>query len=81
MKKLTRSTTDRMISGVCGGFGEYFDIDPTILRIAMAFIVIFTGLIPGLVFYIVATMIIPKDTETVSHETKHDNHHEKSDSK
>ena len=37
-KKLFRSSTNKVIAGVCGGIGEYFDIDPTIVRIVMGFV-------------------------------------------
>lgn len=57
-KKLYRSNTNKMLSGVCGGIGEYFDLDPTIVRLVWA-IIGFTG--PGILAYIVAACIIPKD--------------------
>ena len=56
-QKLYRSDTDKMICGVCGGLGEYFDIDPTIVRLLWA-IFVCTG--PGLFAYIAAAIIIPR---------------------
>jgi phage shock protein PspC (stress-responsive transcriptional regulator) len=56
-KKLHRSSVNRMLFGVCGGIGEYFNIDPTIIRLAWALFA-FTG---GIVFYIIAALIIPSD--------------------
>lgn len=60
MKKLNLSQTDKKISGVCGGLAEYFEIDSTIVRILFIFILIFTGVFPGVIFYILAAMVIPK---------------------
>lgn len=62
-KKLYCSTKDKKILGVCGGIAEYFDMDPTIVRIIVAIaIILFAGL-PGLIIYFVLGFIIPKDTE------------------
>ncbi|HHW91228.1 MAG TPA: PspC domain-containing protein [Firmicutes bacterium] len=58
-KKLYRSEEQRMLAGVCGGLAEYFDLDVTIVRLALAFIIFFTGIFPGLIFYILAAVIIP----------------------
>ena len=43
MKKLYRSNTDRKLCGVCGGLAEYFDIDPTIIRLIFVFLTLFGG--------------------------------------
>lgn len=51
-KKMFRSA-NRMIAGVCGGFAEYFEVDPTIIRVAMAFFIFFTGIFPGVLFYFI----------------------------
>lgn len=60
MKKLHRTTGDeRMIAGVLGGLAKYFDVDPTILRVAFFFITAFTGFLSGIIVYIVAILIIP----------------------
>jgi len=55
--KLRRST-DAMISGVAAGVAEYFDIDPTIVRIIWAVSLFFGGL--GLIAYIICLIIMPK---------------------
>lgn len=57
-KKLYRSSINRMLFGVCGGIGEYFNIDPTIVRLAWALFA-FTG--AGVVCYFIAALIIPSD--------------------
>lgn len=58
-KRLYRSRRDVMICGVCGGIAEYFDIDPTIVRL-VAVILIF-GWGSGLLAYLVGAIIIPKN--------------------
>ncbi|MBI2829853.1 MAG: PspC domain-containing protein [Chloroflexi bacterium] len=56
-KRLYRSRTNRMIWGVCSGLAEYFDIDPTIIRIIFVLLVFAGGL--GLIAYIVMAIIVP----------------------
>lgn len=58
-KRLYRSRKDVMICGVCGGIAEYFDIDPTIVRL-IAVVMIF-GWGSGLLAYLVGAIIIPKN--------------------
>ncbi|WP_050636120.1 PspC domain-containing protein [Candidatus Stoquefichus sp. SB1] len=58
-KRLYRSKRDVMICGVCGGIAEYFDIDPTIVRL-IAVVLIF-GWGSGLLAYLVGAIIIPKN--------------------
>ncbi|MDP2641841.1 MAG: PspC domain-containing protein [bacterium] len=59
-KRLYRSSTNRVFAGICGGVGEYANIDPVILRLFWLVIVIFSGVFPGLLAYILAVFIIPK---------------------
>lgn len=58
-KKLYKSSTDKILSGVCGGLAEYLEIDATILRLVWALVVVFTGFVPGVLVYIIAAMIMP----------------------
>jgi len=59
-KQLTRSTTHRMFTGLCGGLGEYFNIDPTIVRVLFV-LGFFAGLHIGLVIvYVIMALIIPE---------------------
>ncbi len=58
-RKLTRSTTNRTICGVCGGIGEYLNIDPTIIRIIWIFCSL-AGCGTGLVVYLIAAIVIPE---------------------
>ena len=61
MKRLYRSRTNRVLSGVCGGLGEYFKIDPVIVRLVFLVLVLFGG--SGLLLYLVALVIIPNEPE------------------
>jgi phage shock protein C len=57
-KKLYRSSTNRMIAGVCGGIADYFGIDPTIVRV-IAFLMLLPGGVPGFVPYVLLWLIVP----------------------
>jgi len=57
MKKLYRSRTDRKIAGICGGLGEYFNIDPVITRIL--FVALTFGDGAGLLTYIIMWIFVP----------------------
>ena len=57
-KKLMRSE-DRMVAGVAGGLAEYFDIDPTIIRILFVLLALFGGGFLGILIYIVLWIIMP----------------------
>lgn len=57
MRKLYRSSTDRVISGVCGGLGEYLNVDAVIIRLLWALLFFVGG--AGLIAYIVAAIVIP----------------------
>ncbi len=57
-KRLYRSTTDKMISGVCGGVGEYFDLDPSLVRLIFVLIA-FASSGSGFIAYIVAAIVVP----------------------
>lgn len=59
-KKLYLSKTNKKWAGVLGGLGEYLDIDPTFLRIFWIAITILTGIIPGLLIYLFAWMVMPE---------------------
>lgn len=60
MKKLYRSESNKVFGGIVGGVGEYFDVDPTIIRLLWLLVVIFTGIFPGVVAYLIALLIVPK---------------------
>ncbi|MEK7632702.1 MAG: PspC domain-containing protein [Patescibacteria group bacterium] len=58
-KKLYRSATDKMITGVCGGVAEYVPMDSTVLRLIWALVVAFTGFVPGVIVYVIAALVMP----------------------
>ncbi len=60
MKRLYRSYTDKKIAGVCGGLGEYLNIDPTIIRLLAVVGGLATALVPFFVGYIIAWIIVPE---------------------
>ena len=57
MQRITRSQSDRLLTGVCGGVADYFSIDPTVVRLIWIFFTLFGG--SGLLAYIIATLLIP----------------------
>lgn len=59
-RRLTRSTTDRMLGGVCGGVGEYFGWDPTLVRVGYVLISLFSAGFPGLIVYILLWLMMPE---------------------
>lgn len=58
-KRLYKSIQNRMISGVCGGVAEYFNIDPTIVRLIAIAALFATAVVPGIIVYFVCAAIIP----------------------
>ena len=58
-KRLYRSTKDRMIGGVCGGIGEYLEVDPTVIRVAYALLSFFTAFC-GAILYPILWIIMPE---------------------
>lgn len=65
-KKIYRSKTKKMVSGVCGGLEDYLGIDVTIIRLVWIIFSLVSGTFPGLIAYIVAAAIIPE--EPVNHD-------------
>ncbi|MDO8436406.1 MAG: PspC domain-containing protein [bacterium] len=63
MKRLYKSKSNKVFSGVIGGVGEYFEIDPVLLRLFWLVIVIATGIIPGVLVYLVSIFIVPLHNE------------------
>lgn len=59
-KKLFRSRENKVFAGICGGLGEYMNVDPVFLRLLWLLVVIFSGIVPGVVAYILAIFVIPK---------------------
>ena len=59
IKRLYRSRKDRMLCGVCGGLAEYFDVDPTIIRLAWVILTLLS-LGAGVIAYLIACVVIPE---------------------
>lgn len=57
-KRLYRSKKDKMLAGICGGLAEYFDVDPSLVRLATVLLCLYAG--TGLMVYIIAAIIIPE---------------------
>lgn len=69
MKRLFRSRTNRVFAGVCGGLGDYFNVDPVVLRLAWVLVTFFTGIVPGVASYLIAVIIIPLESFVVKEAT------------
>ncbi len=86
MRKLYKSDKDRILAGVIGGVGEYTDIDPTVLRLVFIVLAIMTGIVPAIIGYIVAVLVIPKNPhnhtkEAEYTETKKEHHEHRHEEK
>ncbi len=64
MKRLYKSKENRVVSGVIGGIGEYFEVDPTLLRVFWILIVVLTGFVPGIIAYIIMALVMPHKNNT-----------------
>lgn len=66
MKRLYKNEHDEVLTGVIGGVGEYFDIDPTLIRIGFVILVFVTGVFPGIIAYIIAYFLVPDRPHQIS---------------
>ena len=62
MTKYYRSAKDKKIAGLCGGFAEMLDADPTLVRLGLVFTCFITGVIPVVITYLIAWWIVPQKT-------------------
>ena len=60
MEKKLRKSQDKIFAGVLGGLGEFFDIDPTLIRVGYVLLSVFSAGFPGVIAYIIMALIIPK---------------------
>ena len=58
-KRLTRSRQHKMIAGVCGGIAEYFELDPTVVRVAYVLVSIVSVAFPGILAYVILMFVMP----------------------
>jgi len=61
IKRLYRSRTNKMIAGVCAGFADYVNMDPTVIRVLYAIGTLFTAFFGGIILYIVMMIIVPEE--------------------
>ncbi|MGH7492546.1 MAG: PspC domain-containing protein [bacterium] len=66
-KTLLRSLNDRMIGGVCGGMAEYFNIDPSLVRVGWVMLTFFSGFFLGIIAYIVLMVVVPEQKPDTNH--------------
>ncbi len=59
-KRLTRTTSDKKIAGVCGGIAKFLGLDPTLVRLAYALLTFFTAF-AGVLIYIIMMLIVPEE--------------------
>jgi phage shock protein PspC (stress-responsive transcriptional regulator) len=57
-KKLRRSTTDRVLGGVCAGIADYYGLDPVLVRVAFVLLAFLGG--PGILLYLILLLVIPE---------------------
>ncbi|MBO5867545.1 MAG: PspC domain-containing protein [Oscillospiraceae bacterium] len=67
-KKLYRSNTDKKLCGVCGGLAKYFNIDATLIRLALVLLVVFAGM--GILAYIICALIMPEEPDVIERPEK-----------
>lgn len=63
-KKLYRSQKQKMIAGICGGLAEYFNIDVSLARLLFVALALLTALLPMVLFYIIAWIIVPAEEKS-----------------
>jgi len=63
-KRLYRSRTNWLVSGVCGGLGEFFGADPSLIRIGWVLLTILTGFLPMIAVYVICAILIPLEPKT-----------------
>ena len=59
-RPLRRSAYNRQIAGVCGGLGEYLELDPTVVRVGYVLLSIFSAAFPGIILYLILWVLIPE---------------------
>lgn len=62
-KRLERSTTNVMVAGVLSGIAEYFEQDATVWRLGFVFFLLLTGVMPGVLMYLIAWILIPEASQ------------------
>jgi phage shock protein C len=73
MKRLYLSKTDKKIVGLCGGIGEFLDIDPTLIRLGAVFLCFLTGILPLVGVYAIGWLIVPEQIDEYAVESRPQN--------
>lgn len=60
-RRLYRSREDTQLTGVCGGIGRYFSVDPVLVRLTWVIATLLTGIVPGVLGYLLAWFIVPAE--------------------
>jgi phage shock protein PspC (stress-responsive transcriptional regulator) len=68
-KRLTRRQETKVVAGVLSGLAHYFEQDPMLFRLAAVFMLIVTGVFPGLLMYVIAWFVLPREAAAVYHHT------------
>ncbi len=61
MNKLSKSSSNKKLCGVCAGVANYFNVDPTVIRLIWALVAVFGGF--GIILYVIAALAMPYDYE------------------
>ncbi len=69
-KKLYRSNENKVVFGIIGGIGEYFNVDPVILRVVYIILSAFAWFVPGIVAYFIMALVVPSQPLVVHEEAK-----------
>lgn len=72
-KKLYRSDENKIIFGIFGGLGEYFEIDPVLIRVFYIIIGLFSMFFPAIIAYILMAFVVPKKPEIIKVNVKEEN--------
>jgi phage shock protein C len=67
-KRIYKSSTDKMIDGVCGGIAEYLQVDPVLIRVVAVISIFFGG--AGIIAYIIAAIIMPRKEDVINNSNK-----------
>jgi phage shock protein C len=63
-KRIMLDTENKKVTGLCAGIAKYFDLDPSLIRLAVLAGTLFTSVVPGVLFYLIASLIIPTEGDT-----------------
>ena len=58
-KRIYRSRDEMQVAGLCGGLGEYFEVDPVLIRLLFVVATLLTGVFPGIFAYLIGWLIVP----------------------